>query len=144
MANNMFNVRRVAHGTFTFPTNTAANTASTLSAAVAGVNIPTGAIVTGIWYYPSSTVTNLSAIKNGTINVYAGSSVLGTNDRKASEAILAGSALTQAVVAASGGYVTAGGDVWVNFASSDSDRSAIAFDASLFVEYLYASGVDTD
>lgn len=144
MANNVFNIRRVAHGTFTFPANTAANTASTLSAAVAGVHIPTGAIVTGIKYFPAGTVTNLSAMKNGTINLYAGSTVLGTNDRKASEAILANSALSQAVAASRGGHVSVGGDLWVNFASSDGDRSGIAFDASVFVEYLYASGLDSD
>lgn len=139
---NEFNVRRVAWGNVTFPSNTALNTASTLSANVGDTFLPKGAIVTNIWYRPGGALTNMSAMKDGTINILAGAEAIGTNDRKASEALLAGSALTHDVVAASGGALSAGGRLIANFASSDSDRSAIAADFDVYVEYLYAGGYD--
>ena len=139
---NEFNVRRIAWGNVTFPANTSANTASTLSAAMGDAFLPKGAIVTAIKYHPGGALTNMSAIKNGTIQVFAGAEAAGTNNRICSAALLAGSVLSQAVVAASGGIMSAGGKLAVHFASSDSDRSAIACDFDVYVEYLYAGGYD--
>ncbi len=139
---NEFNVRRVAWGNVTFPANTSANTASTLSAQVGDAFLPKGAIVTSIKYRPGGALTNMSAMKNGTINLLAGAEAVGTNNRICSAALLAGSAISQAVVAASGGAMTAGGKLIANFASSDGDRSAIAADFDVYVEYLYAGGYD--
>ena len=84
----------------------------------------------------------MSNMVDGTINVFAGTEALGTNDRKCSEALLAGSCLTHAVMAASGGAVTAGGKLIVGFASSNSKRTGIAADFDVYVEYLYAGGYD--
>jgi len=140
---NEFNVRRIAHGNVTFPANTSANTASTLSADVGEAYLPKGAIVTAIKYHPGGALTNMSALKSGTINILAGTEPVGTNNRVASQALLAGSVLTHAVVAASGGIMSAGGKLIANFASSDSDRSAIACDFDVYVEYLYAGGYDS-
>ena len=106
------------------------------------VHIPAGAIITGIKYHPAGTITNGSNLKNGTVNLYAGTVAIGTNDRKASEAFLGGSVLTQAPVAASGGVIAAGGQLVVSIASSDSARTGVAFDADVYVEYLYADGRD--
>lgn len=142
MAHNPFNIRRVAFGNFTFPTNTSDNTASTLSAAVEGAYIPKGAIVTGIKYYPGGAITDLSAMKSGTVNLLAGAQALGTNDRVASQAILQTVAGSHAVADADGVVVTVGGELVANFASSDSDRSGIAFDCDVYVEYLYAGDRD--
>ena len=139
---NEFNVRRVAWGNVTFPTNTSANTASTLSAQVGDAFLSKGAIVTAVKYHPGGSLTNMSALKSGTINLLAGAEAVGTNDRVCSQALLAGSVLTQAVVAASGGIMSAGGKLICNFASSDSARSAIAADFDVYVEYLYAGGYD--
>lgn len=141
MAKNEFSVNRVAFGNFTFPANTAANTASTLSAAVTGAYVPKGAIVTGIKYFPYGAITNGSALKNATCNPSVGGQVLGTNNRVASAVFVQTVAATQAPVAA-GMYVSVGGPVIMNFASSDSDRSAVAFDADVYIEYLYAGDRD--
>lgn len=145
-----FSTLRIAHGSVTYPANTAANTASTLSANVVGAHIPKGAIVTRIWVRPGTAVTNISAMKNGTINfvvspggaISAGQAI-GTNNRVASSLLsVASAAVSQAVVAASGGNVTVGGQLIANFASSDSDRSGISGNFDAYVEYLYAADVD--
>jgi hypothetical protein len=141
MAYNDFNINRVAFGNVTFPTNTSANTASTLSVGV-DAWIPKGAIVTAIKYHPGGAITNGSNFVDATINVYAGAEACGTNNRKASEALLAGSCLTHAPVAASGGVMSAGGQLAVHFASSNSKRTGIAFDTDVYVEYLYNAAGD--
>jgi len=141
MAHNDFNVNRVAFGNVTFPANTSANTASTLSVGI-DAWIPKGAIITAIKYHPGGAITNGSNFVDATVNVYAGAEACGTNDRKASEALLAGSAISQAVVAASGGVMSAGGKVAVHFASSNSKRTGVAFDTDVYVEYLYNAAGD--
>lgn len=141
MAHNEFNQRRVAFGTFTIPANTSANTASTLSA-TANVNIPKGAIVTGIRYFCLGALSNVSAFKNATINPSVGGQVLGTNNLVGSTALTAGVAYTQALAVAGGVYVSVGGNLIVNFASSDSDRIAIAGTGDIYVEYLYCPDRD--
>lgn len=138
MANEFF-VNRVAYGTFAFPANLASNTASTLSANVNGVYIPSGAIITNIKYVPIGALTNMSAIKDGTINLLVGTQALGTADAKASLALLAGSVYNHTVVSAGIGaapIVSTGGLLWVNFASSDNARSAIAANVGVYVGYL--------
>lgn len=142
MAFNEFYVHRVAFGNFTFPTNTSANTASTLSANVVGAYIPKGAIIRGIALFPGGALTNMSAMKDGTINFLVGGQAIGTNDRKCSEAIVQTVAATMAPAAA-GMYVSVGGQLVANIASSDSDRSAIAADCDVYVEYLYCAENDT-
>ena len=130
MAKNEFNVKRVAFGNFTFPANVAGVTASTLSAAVTGAYIPKGAIVTGIKYFPFGAITNGSNLKNATVNPSVGGQVLGTNDRVASAAFVQTVAASQAPAAA-GMYVSVGGPVVINFASSDSARTGVALDADV-------------
>jgi hypothetical protein len=136
---NEFLVNRVAFGTFSFPSNLDANTASTLSVNVDGVYIPTGAIITGIKYVPVGALTNMSAMKDGTINLKVGTQALGTADAKASLALLAGSVYNHTVVAAgiaAAPIVSTGGQLWVNFASSDSARTAVAANVGVYVGYL--------
>jgi hypothetical protein len=137
---NQFNVRRVAFGNFSLPTNNSANTASTLSAD-AGVYIPKGAIVTGIYFLPGDAITNGANLKNATVNVNVGSLVLGTNDRVASQALVqtAGASIALSV---SPIYVSVGGNVIVHFASSDNARTGIVLDADIYVEYLYCDDRD--
>jgi hypothetical protein len=141
MAKHEFNIKRVAFGNFTIPANTAANTASTLSADC-GVYIPKGAIVTGIRYFALGAITNVSAFKNATINPSVAAQVLGTNNLVASAALIATNCVSQVVVTNAGVYVSVGGPLIVNLASSDGDRSAIAGTADIYVEYLYCSDRD--
>jgi hypothetical protein len=141
MAYNEQQIKRVAFGNFTFPENTSGLTASTLSAAVSGAYIPIGAIVTGIKYFVGGTVSNGANLKNATLNPSVGGQVLGTNNRIASVALLETQAHSQAVVAA-GFYVSVGGPLIMNIASSDSARTGIALDADVYVEYLYAGAKD--
>ena len=139
---NEFSVRRVAFGNFTIPTNNSANTASTFSAVAGNAYVPKGAIVTGIRYFSYGSLTNVSAFKNATINPSIGGQVIGTNNLVASAALVSSAAITQAVVTNAGVYISVAGPIVVNFASSDSDRIAIAGNADIYVEYLYASGRD--
>jgi len=141
MAKNELMIRRVAFGNFTIPANTGALTASTLSAS-ANVYIPKGAIVTGIRYFALGALTNVSAFKNATINPSVGAQVLGTNNMIASVALTAAVVGSQAVGASAGLYISAGGNLIVNFAASDSDRSAISGTADIYVEYLYCADRD--
>jgi len=131
---NEFLVERVVTGNFTFPANAAGVTASTLSAD-AGVYIPKGAIITDIWYLPTGALTNASNLKDATINPAVGTQVLGTNNVKASVAIVQTVVGSQAP-AGSGVLVAAGGNLAVNFASSDSARTGVAFDCNIYVKYL--------
>ena len=136
---NKYKVNRVDFGTFSMPSNIDANTASTLSAKIAGVYIPTGAIITGIKYVPVGALTNLSAIKDGTINLFVGTQALGTADAKASLALLAGSVYNQTVVAAgiaAAPIVSTGGQLYVKFASSDGARTAMAANVGVYIGYL--------
>ena len=141
MAKNEMNIKRVAFGNVTYPANTAANTGS-LFTVNTGAHIPTGAIIQAIKWHVGGTVTNGSAMKNATVTPYAGDMAIGTNNVVASVVHLANSVFSHAVIAASGGLVTAGGELSAVFASSDSDRSAVAYDVDLYVEYLYAPGHD--
>lgn len=142
MANNEFLAHRVAAGNFTFPTNTAANTASTLSANVEGAYLPKGAIVTGIKLYVGGAMTNISNMKNGTINFVVGTATLGTDDRVASAAMVQTAVKSLAVVAADGFVVPAEGQVVAHIASSDSARTGIVADADVYIDYLYISDMD--
>ena len=139
--NNEFRIQRVAFGNFTFPANTSANTASTLSVGT-GVFVPKGAIVQAIRFYPAGAITNAANLKNATVNVYVGTVVMGTNDRKASEALLQTAVKSISPSAADGIIVPATGEVIVHFASSDSARTGVAFDADVYVEYLYCGDKD--
>ncbi len=138
---NEFNIRRVAFGNFTIPSNTSANTASVLSAD-SNVFIPKGAIVTGIKYFCSGAITNVSALKNATINCNVGAQVLGTNNAVASTLLTAALPYTQTLANTNGVYVSVGGNLFVQLAASDGDRSAIAGTADVYVEYLYCSDRD--
>ena len=138
MAND-FLVNRVAFGTFAYPSNLASNTNSTLSVAVSGVYIPTGAIITNIKYVPIGALTNMSGMKNGTINVGVSTQALGTSDVIGSNAWLAGSVYNHTVASAgigAGALVSTGGQLKVSFASSDSARSAIGANIGVYVGYL--------
>lgn len=139
--NNEFNIRRVAFGNFTIPSNTSANTASVLSAD-ANVFIPKGAIVTGIKYFTLGAITNVSALKNATINCNVGAQVLGTNNAVASTLLTAGLPYTQTLADANGVYVSVGGNLFVQLGASDSARSAVAGTSDVYVEYLYCSDRD--
>lgn len=139
MAKNSFEISRVAFGKFTMPSNTAANTASTLTCAT-GAFIPKGALITGISWFVGGAMTEIASMKNGTINVYAGGQALGTNNRIASAALVQTSLGSHAVAA--GQYVSVGGPLIVQFASSDNARSGIVVDGDVYVEYLYCNDKD--
>lgn len=134
---NEFSVRRVAAGTITFPANAAGVTVSTLSAAL-GVNIPKGALVTGVKLFPEGAITNGSNLKNATVNIAVGGQVIGTNNRVASQAFVETVAAIIGLAVTDGVFISAGGPVVVQFASSDSARTGVAFTSQVFVEYLYA------
>lgn len=139
--NNEFNIRRVAFGNFTIPSNTSENTASVLSAD-ANVFIPKGAIVTGIKYFTLGAISNVSALKNATINCNVGAQVLGTNNAIASTLLTAALPYTQTLANTNGVYVSVGGNLFVQLAASDASRSAIAGTSDVYVEYLYCSDRD--
>ena len=140
---NEFNINRVAFGNVTFPANTSDNSTVTLTANAGDAYVPKGAIIQAIHFRPGGALTNMSNMVDGTINVLAGAEPLGSNNRKCSEGLLAGSRLTMAVVAASGGAVTAGGKLNVMFASSNSKRTGISADFDVYVEYLYSGEYDS-
>ena len=140
MATNQFLVRRVAFANFTY-VSTATN--ATNSVVATGNTIPKGAIVTGIRFYTFAVPTNIANYSDGTINVYVGGQVIGTADRKLSEAIVRTVVKSQQVVAADGIIITSGGPIQVYFASSDSNRTGVAFDADIYVEYLFCGDYDT-
>jgi hypothetical protein len=138
MANEFF-VNRVDYGTFSFPANVASNTASTLSMLVKGVYIPSGAIIKEIKYVPVGALTNLSGMGSGTINLAVGTQILGTNNAAATAALIAGSVYNQTVAGAGIGatpIVSTGGQLQVNFASSENVRSAISANVGVYVGYL--------
>ena len=141
MGKNDFNVSRVAFGNFTIPANTSANTASVLSCNC-NVNIPKGAIITGIKYFTLGALTNVSALKNATINVAVGAQALGTNNLVGSTALTAALAYAQVLAATAGVYVSVGGNLYVQLGASDSDRIAVAGTADVYVEYLYCPDRD--
>ena len=140
MAVNEFNIHRVAFGNVTMPANTANQSSLTLSANVVGAFLPKGAIVTGINFFPAGAVT-MTGFEEGTINLACGAQLIGTNDRVASQLILAGKANTMAVVAGSA-YVSVGGQVVAHFASSQAARSGIVFDADVYIDYIYCADRD--
>lgn len=133
---NEFLIERVALGTFSFPANSAGNTGSTLSAD-ANVYIPAGAIVNDIKYFVPGELTNMANMSNGTINVAVGSIVLGTSNLAATNALVQTVAASQAIAGGNGAlYIPTGGNLQVNFASSNSARTGIAGAGSVYVKYL--------
>ncbi len=139
---NPFNIRRVAFGNWVFPDNTSDNTASTLSAS-AGVSIPKGAIVSGIRLYPAGALTNMSNMKNGTVNAKVGGQALGTSNVIMSN-VVAETAVGQIGLADTDGvFVVSGGDLEIHIASSDSARTGIEADSDVYVDYIYCAERDT-
>jgi len=134
-------IKRVAFGSFTIPTNNSDNTASTVSCS-AGAYIPKGAIVTGIRYFAYGALTNVSNFKNATITPTIGAQSIGTNNVVASAVLVQTAAATQALYTAQGVYVSVGGPIVINLASSDSARTGIAGTADIYVEYLYCADRD--
>jgi hypothetical protein len=138
MANaNEFQINRGAYGTVAFPANVAGSTSVVLSATV-GPWIPTGAIITGIKYFVPG-MTGLSGMSNGTINLFVGTQALGTNAAIGSAALLAGSVYNHTVASAGIGaaaYVSTGGPLIMQFASSDGNRSGIVGTIGVYVGYM--------
>ena len=151
MAQNPFLIQRVAFGNVTVPTILSVSNTESRSASVAGkVYIPTGALITGIKLFAADALT-LSQAKNATINVYVGQGTassayqpLLTNNVVASGKIVQTNLHTAALFTANAVPITVGGYLIVSFGSSDSDGSAVAADADLYVEYLYCSDRDTN
>jgi hypothetical protein len=133
-------VRKIAFGNVTY-VSTATN--ATNSVYASGGYLPTGAIVTAIRYFPGGAITNGSNFEDATVNLYCGSQVLGTADRKASEAFIQTAVKSHCPVAADGIYVSSGGPLIMYFASSSSKRTGIAFDVDVYVDYLYCASRDT-
>jgi len=137
---NQFYIKRVAFGNFTY-VSTATNATNSVLVGGNAAFIPKGAIVTGIKLFCGGAVTNGSNFENATFNIYCGGQALGTSDRKASEAFVQTVANTMELNA-SGLYVSVGGPLAVYFASSSSKKTGIAFDADVYVEYLYCADRD--
>jgi hypothetical protein len=135
-------IRRIAFGNFTVPTSTVTDAALTASC-TGGAFIPKGAIVTGIRYFALGALTNVSNLKNATINPSIGGAVIGTNNAVASVQLTAAVAGSQAA-AGSGVYISVGGPIVINIGSSDSARTGLAGNADIYVEYLYCSSRDLD
>ena len=140
MASNQFLVRRVAFGNFTY-VSTATN--ATNSVVATGNEIPKGAIVISVSFYPGGAVTNGANYKNGTIGLYVGGQIVGANNRILSQAIIQTAVKSMALTNADGVMITSGGQIQIYFASSDSARTGVAFDADVYVEYLYCGDYDT-
>ena len=101
----------------------------------AGVYIPKGAIVNGIYYSANSVNGSMSRLLNGTITPYVGTVALGTNDIIQSNAIAASVAYEHGI--ANGAiYVPAGGNLAIHVASSGASRSNAAFDCDVYVRYI--------
>lgn len=133
-------IKKVAFGNVTY---VSAATNATTSAYVSNdAYVPKGAIVTGIKFFPGGAITNGSNFEDATVNIYVGGQALGTNDRKASEAILQTAVKSLGLSAADGIYVSVGGPIAMYWASSSSKRTGIAFDVDVYVEYLYCADRD--
>ena len=140
MATNEFNIRRVAFGNAVYPPTTIGSDSSdATSLALIGAYIPKGAIVTGIRFFPYSQ-TDEASFLNAVVNVYCGGQALGTNNRKASEALIDAKAGTMAVAAGSG-YVSVGGPLYLYFGASN-NRTGISGDCDVYVDYLYCADRD--
>jgi len=143
MAKNELLIKRTAFGqaTLALTDNTANHSSNILTLNTTGLFIPTGAIITGIRYFTFPAVTNGSGMKNATINCYIGNVALGTNDVVASNVIKQTVAGSQAPVAGIF-YVGTGGTVQVVLASSDNARSGVAFNADVYIDYIYCGDRD--
>lgn len=139
MGKNALNIKRVAMGNVTLPTIPATN--STFSAS-ANVNIPKGAIVTGMKFFALGALTNVSNFKDATIQPSVGGQVLGSNANKASVQLSAATPVTPVLVNTDGVYVSVGGPLIIAFASSDSARTGMAGTFDIYVDYLYCSDRD--
>ena len=139
---NEFLIRRVAFGNFTVPSNVAGNTASVLSVTVNGAAIPKGAIVTGIKYFAAGAITNAANMGNATFNLYAGGQALATNNAVASVVFVQTAVYNHTIATAVGVYVTVGGPLVAAIQDTNSARTGVAFDADVYVEYLYCGNRD--
>lgn len=137
MATNQFNLRRTAFANFSVPWGLT-NTTTTIQT---DAYIPAGAIVTGIRFLPAGAFAGAATYDVVTMIPYVGSVLLGTNDRKVTEAIVETIVGSLAVVAADGIYVPTGGFVKISFGTTNSSSGATA-DADMYVDYLYCPDRD--
>jgi len=136
---NQFKIKRTAFANFTVPigvTNTVLTVATT-------AYVPAGAIITGIRFFPFAAFTGAATYADATINVAVGANVVGTNDRKLTEALVQTVAATMSPVAAGAVAVLTGGFVNLHFGTTNVATSGVTADSDIYVDYLYAGDRDT-
>ncbi len=136
MANNAFNIKRVAFANVTFPTSN-----STTVSSSSGTYIPKGAIITGVKILAGDAVT-LSQLGNLTCNLYVGTQVIGSNNNIASAKFVQTAVADFGIVASQGILVAAGGNLILHLGSGTSVTGGIAGNGDVYVEYLYCDDRD--
>lgn len=137
MSKNEFQIKRTAFAHITHPGHASA-TASTQT----GAYIPAGAIVTGMRLFAGGAVT-LATASNATVTPYVGAIALASNNNILSAVVVQTAVNTLVLASAEGVYVSAGGYLDVDFASSgDSDSTGLTADFDIYVDYLYCPDRD--
>lgn len=134
---NEFLVNRVAQASFTLPAMAAASTASTLSMSLDGLYIPSGALVTRAGFILGAQ-TDISGMKDATLNISISNTPLFSNNAKASVALTVGVAktCTMALGVGEGVYIPVGGIPVLHLASSDNARSGISAIGTMHIGYI--------
>jgi hypothetical protein len=133
-------IRKVAFGNFTY-VSTATN--ATNSVYGTGGYLPKGAMVTAIRFFQAGAVTIGTNYGNGTFNIICGGQSIGTTDRKVSEAVIQTALKSMSPYAADGVYISVGGPLIMYFASTDANKTGIAFDVDVYIDYIYCADRDT-
>lgn len=137
---NQFLANRQAFGTVYLNCTQSSNAVASFD--VPGVFIPKGAIITDIKYVPSGALTGAGSLANATIQAAVGGQVIATNDAIASAALIAGSVYNHTVIGGgigAGPILTAGGQLAMQIASSNSNRTAAKANVGVYVGYLMSN-----
>jgi hypothetical protein len=132
---NEFLQNRVVMGSFTLPAMAAASTASTLSAALEGLYVPAGAIVTRVGFVGGAQ-TEVASMKDAVINVSVSNIALLSNNVKGSVAMSVGVACTGTLAKADGVYVSVGAVPSIIIGASDASRSGVSVLGTVHIGYI--------
>jgi hypothetical protein len=142
MARNEFLTKRVAFGKFTYPALPTASSTLTLNAVDTGIFLPKGAIVTAINCFSYGAPTQAGTLGNIVGSFVAGAQQIATNNRVVSAMFVQTAIGSVALASTAGVYVSVGGPLQIQMASTNTDRSGVLLDGDVYVEYLYAGDRD--
>jgi hypothetical protein len=135
---NEYMVKRTAFAHLVHPGHASASANSSNT----GVQVPAGAIVTGIKMFTGGAVTGGASLSNAPIQISAGAEALLTNNVVLSAKMLQTRAMTLALVTADAKHVSAGGELKVEYVSTGTAATGVTADFDIYVDYLYTSAHD--